>query len=137
VAGSKAFLFDGRPILSESAGGRGRIHLFSRDGREERVFDVGSAGLVRLGGEPKAGQITLAIGPGMEGGASDAFLLDLESGALRKLGARLSPIVAHMRWRLPRPEPGSEATLLFARNDGSVARLDPRTGALKTLLPGR
>jgi hypothetical protein len=136
--GTRAFLSDGRPILSESAGGKGRVHVFSKEGREERVFDVGRAGLIRLGGEPVAGQITLAIGPAAETrGASDAFLLDVDSGALRKLGARLFPIAALMRWRLPQPEPGSEATRLFARADGSVVRLDPGTGALKTLLPGR
>jgi hypothetical protein len=133
-AGSRAFLFDGRPIVSESAGGNGRVHLFSKEGKEERVFDVGRAGLVRLGGEPEAGRITLAIGPAPETwGASDAFLLDLDSGALRKLGAHLSPIAAHMRWRLPQPEPGSETTRLFARADGSIVRLDPKTGSLKTL----
>ncbi len=137
-SGSRAFLSDGRPIVSESAGGSGRVHLFSKDGQEERVFDVGRAGLVRLGGEPSAGQITLAIGPAPETwGASDAFLLDLQSGALRKLGAHLSPIAAHMRWRLPQPEPGSEATRLFARPDGSVLRLDPKTGSLKTLFGAR
>lgn len=136
--GTKAFLSDGRPIVSESAGGNGRVHLFSKEGQEERVFDVGPAGLVRLGGEPAAGRITLAIGPAPEiWGASDAFLLDVNSGALRKLGSHLSPIAAHMRWRLPQPEPGSEATRLFSRNDGSIVRLDPRTGSLKTLFPHR
>ena len=133
-AGSRTFLADGRPIVSESAGGNGRVHLFSKDGKEERVFDVGRAGLVRLGGEPAQGSITLAIGPAPETwGASDAFLLDLDSGALRKLGAHLSPIAAYMRWRLPQPEPGSEATRLFSRADGSVVRFDPSTGSLKTL----
>jgi hypothetical protein len=137
-AGSRAFLSDGRPIVSESAGGNGRVHLFSKGGQEERVFDVGRAGLVRLGGEPAEGSITLAIGPAPEiWGASDAFLLDLNSGALRKLGAHLFPIAAHMRWRLPQPEPGSEATRLFARADGSVVRLDPGTGLLKSILGAR
>jgi hypothetical protein len=136
--GSRAFLSDGRPIVAESAGGHGRVHLFSKDGQEERVFDVGPAGLLRLGGEPAEGSITLAIGPAPETrGASDAFLLDLNSGALRKLGAHLSPIAAHLRWRLPQPEPGSEVTRLFSRADGSVVRLDPRTGSLKTIFWSR
>jgi hypothetical protein len=136
--GSRAFLSDGRPIVSESAGGNGRVHLFSKDGQEERVFDVGRAGLVRLGGEPADGRITLAIGPAPEiWAASDAFLLDLNSGALRKLGSHLSPIAAHMRWRLPQPEPGSEATRLFSRADGSVVRLDPQAESLKTIFPKR
>jgi WD40 repeat protein len=136
--GSRAFLSDGRPIVSESAGGNGRVHLFSKDGQEERVFDVGRAGLVRLGGEPADGRITLAIGPAPEiWSASDAFLLDLNSGALRKLGSHLSPIAAHMRWRLPQPEPGSEATRLFSRADGSVVRLDPQAESLKTIFPKR
>jgi hypothetical protein len=136
--GTKAFLSDGRPVVAESAGGNGRVHLFSKEGREERVFDLGRAGRVQLGGEPAPGQITLAIGPAKESEASEALLLlDLNSGAVRKLGAHLFPIAAHMRWRLPQPEPGSEATRLLARADGSVVRLDPQTGALKTILPHR
>ncbi len=137
-AGSRGgFLSDGRPIVAESTSGNGRVHLFSKQGREERVFDLGRAGVVRMGGEPAQGQITLAIEPVKELGASEAFLLDLNSGAVRKLGAHLFPIVAHMRWRIPQPEPGSEATRLFARADGSVVRLDPRTGELKAILPKR
>lgn len=42
-----------------------------------------------------------------------------------------------MRWRLPQPEPGSEATRLFARADGSVVRLDPQAESLKTIFPKR
>jgi hypothetical protein len=137
-AGSRgAFLSDGRPIVAESAGGNGRVHLFSKEGREERVFDLGRAGVVQLGGEPAPGQIALTIGAAKESGASDALLLDLDSGAVRKLGAHLFPIAAHMRWRLPQPEPGSEVTRLFARADGSIVRLDPQTGELKAILPKR
>jgi hypothetical protein len=137
-AGSRgAFLSDGRPIVAESAGGNGRVHLFSKEGREERVFDLGRAGVVQLGSEPAPGQIALAIGAAKESGASDALLLDLTSGAVRKLGAHLFPIAAHMRWRLPQPEPGSEVTRLFARADGAVVRLDPQTGTLTAILPKR
>jgi len=134
-AGSRgAFLADGRPVVAESAGGNGRVHLFSKEGREERVFDLGRAGVVQLGGEPAPGQIALVIGPA---GASDALLLDLNSGAVRKLGAHLFPIASHMRWHLPQPEPGSEVTRLFARADGSVVQLDPQTGAFTTIPPKR
>jgi hypothetical protein len=137
-AGSRgAFLSDRRPIVAESAGGNGRVHLFSKEGREERVFDLGRAGAVQLGSEPAPGQIALAIGAAKESGASDALLLDLNSGAVRKLGAHLFPIATHMRWRLPQPEPGSEVTRLFARADGSIVRLNPQTGALTTILPMR
>ena len=132
-AGSRgAFLSDGRPIVAESAGGNGRVHIFSKEGREERVFDLGRAGVVLLGGENAPGQIALAVGA-----APDALLLDLNSGAVRKLGAHLFPIAAHLRWRLPQPEPGSAATRLFARADGSFVRLDPQTGTLTTILPNR
>jgi hypothetical protein len=137
-AGSRGtFLSDGRPIVAESAGGNGRVHLFSKEGREERVFDLGRAGAVQLGGEPAPGQIALAIGAAKEWGAADALLLDLHSGAVRKLGAHLFPIASHMRWHLPQPEPGSEATRLFARADGSIVRLDPQTAELKAILPKR
>ena len=108
--------------MSEAADGNARVHLFSKEGHEERAFDVGRAGAVQLGGEPGPGRITLALRPAKESGASDAFQLDLESGAVRKLGAHLVPIAAHMRWRLPQPEPGSEVTRLCARRDRSSAR---------------
>jgi len=137
-AGSRgSFLSDGRLIVAESAGANGRVHLFTKEGREERVFDLGRAGVVQLGGEPAPGQIALAIGAAKESGASDALLLDLNSGAVRKLGAHLFPIASHLRWHLPQPEPGSEVTRLFARGDGSVVRLDPQTGALTAILPVR
>jgi hypothetical protein len=137
-AGSRgAFLSDGRPIIAESTGGNGRVHLFSKEGREEHVFDLGRVGVVQLGGEPASGQIALAIGAAKESGTFDAFLLDLNSGAVRKLGAHLFPIAAHMRWRLPMPEPGGEVTRLFARADGSIVRLDPQTDASKAILPKR
>jgi hypothetical protein len=87
--------------------------------------------------EPAPGQLALAIGARASRALPDALLLDLTSGAVRKLGAHLFPIAAHMRWRLPQPEPGSEVTRLFARADGSVVRLDPKTGELKTILPKR
>jgi len=136
--GSRAFLSDGRPILSEAANGIGRVHLFSKEGRPERVFEVGRAGQVRLGGQPAKGRITLAIGPNPEvWGASDAYLLNLESGALEKLGNHLFPVASGMRWRVPQPDPGSEVTRLFSREDGALVRLDPATGRLENLFPGR
>jgi hypothetical protein len=135
---SRAFLSDGRIAVAEASGGTGRIHLFSKEGRPGRVFEVGRAGVVRLGAEPSAGTLVFSISPtAYDWGASDSFLLDLEAGTRRKLASHLEPVAARMRWRLPRPEPGSVASLLFSRNDGSLLRLDPETGRLKTLFPPR
>ncbi len=137
--GSRAFLSDGRPVLAEATGGTGRLHLFTADGRPERVFDLGRAGFVRIGAEPEAGKLTLSISPTpLEVWASqDSFLLDLGSGVLRKVANHAYPVAANLRWRLPRMEPGSEATRLFWRNDYALARLDPTAGLLKPLPLGR
>ena len=137
-AASRAFLSDGRIAVAEASGGTGRVHLFTRAGQPEKVLELGRAGLVRLGAETSARTLALSIGPKPSvWGAGDSFLLDLEDGTLRKLGSHLEPVAAHMRWRLPRPEPGSEASRLFSRNDGSLLLLDPATGSLKTLFPSR
>ena len=93
---------------------------------------------MRLGAETSVRTLALSIGPKPSvWGAGDSFLLDLEDGTLRKLGSHLEPVAAHMRWHLPQPEPGSEVTRLFSRGDGSIVRLDPVTGELKTILPKR
>ena len=87
---------------------------------------------------PEKGRITLAIGPAPElRVASDAYLLDLETGAFSRLGWHLFPVASGMRWRVPQPDPGSEVTRLFSRGDGALVRLDPVTGRLKNLFPGR
>jgi len=137
-AASRAFLSGGRIAVAEASDGTGRVHLFSSEGRPERVLDLGTADLVRLGAETSVRTLALSIGPKPSvWGAGDSFLLDLEDGTLRKLGSHLEPVAAHMRWRLPRPEPGSIASLLFSRSDGSLLRLDPMTGKLTTLFRGR
>lgn len=137
-AASRAFLADGRIAVAEATGGVARVHLYSKEGEPERVFDTGRGGLVRLGAEPSPETLALAICPAPSvSGACDAFLLNLRDGTRRNLARHLEPVAAHMRWRLPRPEPGSEASRLFSRNDGSLLRLDPATGRLKTLFPSR
>ena len=136
--GSKGFLFDGRPMFSETKGGIGRVHVFDRNGGEEKVFEVGPASLVRLGAEPAAGRLALAVGPGPQvAGISAASVLDLENGSLFRLRSPLSPVAALMRWRIPQPQPGSVISRLFSRNDGGLVLLDPSTNTLKTLFPGR
>jgi hypothetical protein len=135
--GSKGFLFDGRPMFSETKGGIGRVHVFERNGGEEKVFEVGPASLVRLGAEPAAGRLALGFGPGPQvAGFSDASVLDLENGSLFRLRSHLSPVAAQMRWRIPQPQPGSAISRLFSRNDGGLVLLDPSTNTLKTLFPG-
>ena len=137
-ATSRAFLSDGRIAVAEASAGMARVHLFSKNGEPERVFEAGQAGLVRLGAEPSAGTLAVSVGPApYVWGASDSFLLDLRDGKLRKLGKHLEPVAAHMRWRLPQPEPGSAASLLFSRNDGALLRFDPATGKLVTVFRGR
>jgi hypothetical protein len=136
-ATSRAFLSDGRIAVGEASGGVARIHLFSRQGEPGRVFPAGAAGLVSLGGEVSADTLAVALGPAPSvWGASDSYLLDLRSGRLRNVARHVEPVAVHLRWRLPRPEPGSVASRLFSRNDGALLLLDPATGKLTTLFRG-
>jgi len=133
--GSRAFLSDGRPVLAETAGGTGRVHLFAADGRRERDFEVGPARTVWIGGEPESGKLALAIlqTPPEVFAAADTYLLDLTTGALSKIAHHAAPVAANLRWRLPDLEPGSAATRLLWRHDGSILRFDPKTGSVETL----
>ena len=132
---SRAFLSGGRIVIGEASGGLGRVHLYSRDGEPERVFETGPAGLLRLGGEAVPG--TLAIAAAAQASQRptyDASLLDLETGRIRAIGRHLEPVASRLRWRLPQPTPGSVATLLFSRKDGVLLRLDPATMKLMPVL---
>jgi hypothetical protein len=133
--GSRAFLADGRPVLAETTGGIGRVHLFAADGRPERDFEVGPARAVWIGGEPEPGKLALAIlqTPPEVFAAADSFVLDLGTGALRKIANHAAPVAAQLRWRLPYLEPGSAATRLLWRHDGAILRFDPKTGSVETL----
>ncbi|HKF42861.1 MAG TPA: hypothetical protein VKG01_07165 [Thermoanaerobaculia bacterium] len=132
---SRAFLSDGRIAIGETSGGAGRVHLYSCDGEPETVLETGSAGILRLGGEPVPG--TLAIAAASESSPMttfDASLLDLQTGQIQPLGRHLEPVAARLRWRLPNPAAGSLATLLFSRSDGALLRLDPATMKLTLVL---
>jgi hypothetical protein len=133
--GSRAFLSDGRPILAETTGGTGRVHLFAADGRLERDFQVGPAQSVWIGGEPEPGKLTLAIlqSPPEVFAAADTYLLDLGTGALSRIAHHAAPVAAELRWRLPYLEPGSAATRLLWRHDGAILRFDPKTGSVERL----
>ena len=135
---SRVFLSDGRIAVGEASAGVGRVHLFSREGRAQKAFEIGAAGLVSLGGEVSPGILAVAFGPApYVPGASDSFLLDLRDGRLTRIARHLEPVAARLRWRLPRPEPGSVAARLFFDGNGSLRLLDPATGRLPTLLPER
>ena len=132
---SRAFLYDGRIAVGETSGGVARVHLYSRDGEPEKIFEAGPAGLLRLGGEPAAGVLAIATASG-ERSASwpDAYLLDLRTGALRLAGRHLLPVASYLRWWSRQPAPGSNASRLFFRSGGALVRLDPATLKLTPLL---
>ncbi len=137
-AASRTFLADGRIAVGETSGGAGRVHLFSGEGQAQKVFEIGPAGLIFLGGEVSPGVLAGALGPTpYVPGASDSFLLDLRDGRLTRVAGRLEPVAARLRWRLSRPEPGSVAARLFFDSNGELLLLDPATGKLATLFPER
>jgi hypothetical protein len=134
-ATSRAFLSDGRIAIAETDGGAARLHLYSTKGEPEKVFELGPATVARVGAEPAPGKLAMGVGSGTPPwGPADGYLLDLRDGNLRLLGRHLDPVASRMRWRLPQPEPGSAASLLFSRNDGTLLLLDPATEKLTPVL---
>jgi hypothetical protein len=137
-AASRAFLSDGRIAVGETSGGVGRVHLYSPDGQAQKVLEVGAGGLISLGGEVSPGILAVALGPTpYVAGVSDSFLLNLGDGRLTRIARHLEPVAGRLRWRLPRPEPGSVAARLFFDGNGALLLMDPATAKLTTLLPER
>ena len=132
---SRAFLSDGRIAIAETSGGMARLHLYSERGEPERVLELRPATIARLGAEPSRGMLAIGLGSGTPTwGPADSYLLDLRDGSLRLLGRHIDPVASRMRWRIPQPEPGSAASRLFFRNDGSLLILDRATMKLTPLL---
>ena len=137
-AASRAFLSDGRIAVGETSGGVGRVHLYSPDGQAQKVFEVGAAGLISLGGEVSREILAVALGPApYAAGVSDSFLLDLRDGRFTRIARHVEPVAGRLRSRLPRAEPGSVAARLFFDSNGALFLLDPATARFAKLLPER
>src|SRR6185503_191003 len=121
----------------EEDGGAVRLRLFSAEGHEERVLDLGRAvsgsGVrprhVVIGGEPSPGQLAVGLVASSGPPASETRIVDLVSGQVLRNETGLKPVGGPVLVRFSRtyrrPLPGSPATHLFKSDAGELVRLDP------------
>jgi hypothetical protein len=133
---SGAFRGD-RIFVGVSDGHESRIRVYTKSGAPIGQITLGSAGRVRIGGEPSMGQLLIDVvhpqEPPSSRSRSVLYLVDLEQGISRKVAEDLHPIVAWFGQGVP---PGSEATKMFMTTHDQLVRFDPTTGERKVLLGG-
>jgi hypothetical protein len=119
-----SFLADGR-IALESGSRPRELRIFSREGLAERSFRFAGSGL-RLGGQPAPDRLVVTTSPrrsGVFSGRSQTLILNLATGAMRRLGTGLISVA------MPHFGPESAASTLFWRADGArLVQVDPATG---------
>ncbi len=105
-----SFLADGRIVLVSGSRPK-ELRIFARDFVPERSFRLAGAAL-RLGGQPAPDRLVVAMSPHRSGAPwsqSEALVLDLATGSVRRLGGGLVPVPdsllgpesagAHLFWR--------------------------------------
>ncbi|HEY7215210.1 MAG TPA: hypothetical protein VIC28_11305, partial [Thermoanaerobaculia bacterium] len=127
-----SFLADGRIALVSGSRPK-ELRIFARDLALERTFRFAGAAL-RLGGQPAPDRLVAATSPNRSGEPwrrSEALLLDLATGSVRRLGSGLVPIPD------PLLGPQSAGARLFWRDGLSrLVRVDLATGR-ERLVAGR
>jgi hypothetical protein len=148
-------LAGGWPAVAPRMAGRlsgGRYGLIEEEDSELRfrVFDAEGAAVcdarlpgfpVRVGGEPAANMLAVAVTPQRGAGAGPlvTLLVDLATAEIERREVDAYPALAGWGWRgffgrvHTEPEPGSLATRLFLGDDGLVT-IDPATGARTVLV---
>jgi hypothetical protein len=138
-SGSPRFLADGRIVALGRRGAQRVLEVFTSDGHRIQEFGVPGDSLQTwthstLGGEIAPGALVLATG---EHGDPTAYEIFLDGRSERLLGRHLRPVV---RWLAffgrPNavPPAGDPGAALFQRDDNSLVRLDPSTGAQTVIL---
>ena len=127
-----AFLADGRIALVSGKGGK-ELQIFSAAYVPERTFRFERAMSLRLAGEPAPDRLLVVTAPrGPEVARWDigrTSLLDLATGAVRRLGHELYPAVG------PHWGPQSAASRLFLNRRGRLVYVDLENGR-QTVLAG-
>lgn len=136
------FLSDGRIVVGEARGGSARVRLYSAEGQEVRIVELGPGRQVFFGGQPSPEHLFAGVGPDT-GGARHSpnttlYLVNLSTGKSHRMGQALYPTVTFPRHLSADPtllpSPGSPATTLFYGPGDSLVRLDALTGEMKVLL---
>lgn len=139
------FLADGRIVVAESRVRKGQaalLHVFGRDGKEQRTIEM-DLGMVKvLGGEVAPGVLAVGFGPGMDesdrGGRT--LLVDLDQASVRRLPEGYLPSPGYDWWSgsgQVAMQPGGPATRLFRTPEGALALYDPVADRFRTVLDTR
>lgn len=136
------FLADGRVVVAETRVPEGQaalLHVFGRDGTEQRTIELGLGTVKVLGGEVTPGVLAVGFGPGnadWRGGRT--LLVDIERGTLERLAEGYVPSPGSGWWSgQVATEPGGPTSRLFRTAEGGLALFDPSTGLFKQVLTAR
>lgn len=128
-------LADGRIVVTRTGSGRSELELFDRSGTPIRTIALPATSSIRIAGEPEAGQVLLQ--PEMD----EAWVVDLDAGTWQRIVTRGTLTGAglwNQRSDASTPlAPGSIATRLVMRSDGSLVEVDPATGRERVIVKGR
>jgi hypothetical protein len=102
------------------------LRVLSGDGTPLRRLQL--VGPITLGGQPTPG--TLVVASGSLEKSATSWLLDLDTGKVKRIGNDLVPF----SWGDLRP--GSTGTKLFTGKAGRLLWIDPLTGRQRVVLPG-
>jgi hypothetical protein len=136
------FLSDGRIAVAEASADGARLRILGADGGEGTAVPLGPGVSIALAGEPASGKVIVVVRPAPRAATFDSkiLLVDISTGKARKIADGLFPVSAHAWWFAGdptlAPSPGSEAVKLFFGPGYSLVRLDPFTGARRTVVPG-
>lgn len=136
------FLSDGRIVVGEARGGAVRVRLYSAEGQEVHIVELGPGRQVFFGGEPSPEHLFVGAGPDTGGARHNLnatiYLVNLSTAQSRRMAQGLYPTVIFSRIVSADPTlvspPGSPATTLFYGLGNSLVHLDALTGEMKVLL---
>ena len=135
---SAAFLSDGTIALFESSRGAGRLCRLTPDGAVTSTLAVGPADRAWILGEPRAGDVMLAVSSGSGAARRHVIVVDRTTGRAESWGEDLlpaSPFAATLSGDPgAAPAPGSLAARLFFTVDRTLVALDG-PGRVRRLFP--
>jgi hypothetical protein len=132
-------LADGRVVVGDAGPHGARLRVFLPTGEEEKTIGLPPARAIRLGLEPTAGKLVVALGPDRLAALSDyaTLVVDLTRGTWASLPRGYRP--AGLSWWLRgrAAAAGSVGSRAFLTVDRSLVLLDPSTDTFRTVVEVR